>query len=642
MPFSKRVFSPSIALARPVKDAQVGSSRCEERTVSANCPYTSTTVLSSPPNRPSHSHRSTHVRRTQKWTGGASSVVLLKATSRAVDGQREPTSRLLVFRPTRIANYRACVPRYNKASVALYDTLGLNAVEYISNRSEIPVIFRSSNHIQAHIDNAAACPVLKMIEKGIDVKGLKEVEEDGEKNPSEPSKATLDQVALVCYSSRTTGTPKGAVLTHKNLATAAMGHIHGLPSMPDHPIMFLCLPLAHVYGRCFELCITAIGGGISYYTGNPLNLLSDVQALKPHLFPAVRVLNRIYMGGKASARAPGIKGDYEFGDWSISGLMRLGSFRFPLPTSCATKVANLHATGNTRHALWDKIVFKKVQAVLGGQVHCISSGSAPINAAVMDFLKISFVGCEVLEGYGLTETCAFGTRTWSDDDATATGTIGGAAVSEEFKLVDVPELGYTSEDKPNPRGEESFGRLDRYYKDDKQTAEAIDTDGWFHTGDVAELDERGRFKIIDRVKNIMKLSQGEYVALEKLENLYSTCPVIAQIYIHGDSLRDHLVAVVVPDPTTLAIIAEEQANHKFDPTAEPALAAAVKEPAVVKAVLDSITNQVKKAGGLKGFEIVKAIHLTVDRFIVENGTLTPTFKIKREGPTIVVVNRLAD
>ncbi|KAG9026677.1 hypothetical protein FS837_004535, partial [Tulasnella sp. UAMH 9824] len=332
---------------------------------------------------------------------------------------------------------------YNKVSVALYDTLGPDAVEYAINHSEVPVIFCSSDHIQALIDNATACPVLKMIvsfdlldvntkkkyaeagkQKGIDVKEFREVEEDGEKNLSEHIEAMLDQVALICYSSGTTGTPKGAVLTHKNLATAVLGYIHGLPSMPERPIMFSYLPLAHIYGRCFELCITAIGGRIGYYTGNPLNLLSDAQALKPHLFPAV-------------------------------------------------------------------------QAVLGGQVHCISSGAAPINAAVMDFLKISFVGCEVLEGYALTKTCAFGTRTWSDDGAGATGTIGGAAVFEEIKLVDVPELGYTSEDKPNPRGE----------------------DGWFHTGDVAELDECGRFKIIDRVKNIMKLSQGEYVALEKLENL---------------------------------------------------------------------------------------------------------------------------
>ncbi|KAG9025975.1 hypothetical protein FS837_004766, partial [Tulasnella sp. UAMH 9824] len=408
---------------------------------------------------------------------------------------------------------------YNKVSVALYDTLGPDAVEYAINHSEVRVIFCSSDHIQALLDNAAVCPVLKMMvsfdpldvntkkkyaeagkQNGIDLKEYREVEEDGEKNFSEPIKATLDQVALICYSSGTTGTPKGAVLTHKNLATAVLGYIHGLPSMPERPIMFSYLPLAHIYGRCFELCITAIGGRIGYYTGNPLNLLSDAQALKPHLFPAVpRALKRIYMGAMLNARAPGIKDKPSY------------LFR----RAVATKLANLHSTGSTRHALWDRVVFKKIQAVLGGQVHCISSGAAPINAA------ISFVGCEVLEGYALTEACAFGTRTWSDDDAGATGTIGGAAVFEEIKLVDVPELGYTSDDKPNPRGELCFkgdNVFSGYYKDEKQTAEAIDKDGWFHTGDVAELDECGTFKIIDRVKNIMKLSQGEYVALQKLEN----------------------------------------------------------------------------------------------------------------------------
>ncbi|KIO20763.1 hypothetical protein M407DRAFT_29608 [Tulasnella calospora MUT 4182] len=382
---------------------------------------------------------------------------------------------------------------YNKVGVAPYDTPGPNAADYFINHSEISLIFCTSNHIPALIDNAAACPELKLI--------------------------------------------------------------------------------------------------VSF---DPF----DVDLKKKYV-----------EAGSLFRRA------------------------------VATKLANLHANGSTRHRLWDKIVFKKVQAVLGGQVRCITSGSVPINVAVMDFLKISFVGCEVVEGYGLTETCAFGTRTWSDDDATATGTVGGAAVFEEFKLVDVSELGYTSEDKPNPRRELCFkgdNVFSRYYKgrlkvptaiqetpltegftpsftDEKLTAEAIDKDGWFHTGD-----------------NIIKLSQGEYVALEKLESFYSAYPVVGQIYLHGDSLRDHLIAVVVPDPASLAIIAEEQANHEFDHTAEPALAAAVKEPAVVKAVLDSMTNQVKKAGGLKGFEIVKAIHLTLDQFAVENGTLTPTLKIKRK------------
>jgi len=163
----------------------------------------------------------------------------------------------------------------------------------------------------------------------------------------------------------------------------------------------------------------------------------------------------------------------------------------------------------------------------------------------------------------------------------------------------------------------------------KNTRTAIDDDGWFHTGDIAEVDQSGRFKIIDRVKNIMKLSQGEYVALEKIENVYSSCSVVAQVYVHGDSLQDHLVAIVVPDPVALSHITSE-AGYKFDPAAPQAVAAAIKDPQVNKAVLDAMTSQVKSSGGLKGFEMVKVIHLTLEQFTVENNTLTPTFKIRRK------------
>ncbi|KAG8879913.1 hypothetical protein FRB99_004840, partial [Tulasnella sp. 403] len=199
------------------------------------------------------------------------------------------------------------------------------------------------------------------------------------------------------------------------------------------------------------------------------------------------------------------------------------------------------------------------------------------------------------------------------------------------KLVDVPELNYHADDKPNPRGEicvKGPNVFSRYYKDEKTTAEAFDADGWFHTGDVGEFDQQGRLKIIDRVKNIMKLSQGEYVALEKVENVYAACPLVTQILVYGNSTQDHLVAVVIPDPTTLAPVASA-VGHKFDPTNPAAVAAAIRQPPVVKAALDALTDFARKDGGLKGFETVKAVHLTMEQFTVDNGTLTPTFKLRR-------------
>ncbi|KAG9007923.1 hypothetical protein FRB94_013870 [Tulasnella sp. JGI-2019a] len=517
---------------------------------------------------------------------------------------------------------------YNKVTVALYDTLGPGAVEYVINHSKLPVVFcGGAKQISSLLASSDNCPCLKIIvsfdpldattkaalvetgrEKGVEIKEFSELEADGSNNLMSPIKATFDQLAVVCYTSGTTGNPKGVMVTHWNMASAVLGHLHGLPELPVNFAMISYLPLAHIYGRLTELFTLSLGGRIGYYTGNPLNLLSDVQSLKPHYFPSVpRVLNRIYGNVMAHTRAPGLK-----------GLL----FRWAL----SSKLYYLKQSGSVKHALWDAIIFKKVQAVLGGDVLFISSGSAPISSEVMDFLQIAF-GCEVMEGYALTETCAAVTRNRSDDQQ-GTGTVGGVAFVNEVKLIDVPELGYRATDTPNPRGEMCIrgdNVFSRYYKDEKSTAEAIDADGWFHTGDISEVDSAGRFKIIDRVKNIMKLSQGEYVALEKVTNVYSSLPLVSQIFVYGDSLRDHLVAVVVPDPAALSTIS----GVNFDPAAIPAVAAAIKEPQVVKVALDAMTAHAK-ASGLKGFETVKDIHFTLDQFTVENNTMTPTFKIQRK------------
>lgn len=128
----------------------------------------------------------------------------------------------------------------------------------------------------------------------------------------------------------------------------------------------------------------------------------------------------------------------------------------------------------------------------------------------------------------------------------------------------------------------------------------IDEEGWVHTGDVGLIDEVGRFKIIDRVKNIMKLSQGEYVALEKIENVYAACPVVQQIYVHGDSLQSYLLAIVVPDPVVLAKIASEVWKKRVSETDSRTLDEAVQDEKVAKAVLDMLTKDGLRYG-LKGY-----------------------------------------
>lgn len=519
---------------------------------------------------------------------------------------------------------------YNKVGVSLYDTLGKDSVEYIINHAHLSIIFATSEHISTILKLAPKLSTLKMIvcidklpleaanlirewsqTHGLKFKEFLELEAEGKANLLQPIPATPNTVASICYTSGTTNNPKGVVLLHKNLAVATQSNLYGM-ELPDHAILLSYLPLAHIYERVCELCTIAVGGRIGYFTGDPLRLLEDAQILKPNFFPSVpRVLNRVYQAAMVGGSAPGLKGTI-------------------FKKALQAKLERLHTTGESKHAFWDRVVFRKIQAVLGGQVQLVTSGSAPISSEVMDFLKIAF-SCEVAEGYGMTENAATCCKSWPNDP-TASGTVGPPGPVNEVKLLDVPAMGYTSDDKPNPRGElcvRGANCFSTYYKDEKNTRETVDEEGWVHTGDVAEIDQRGRVKIIDRVKNIMKLAQGEYVALEKIENVYSSNPIVSQIFVHGDGLQSYLVAVLIPDPILLSNIVSRFQDKRVSPEDAAALAAACKDARVCSYILSALTKEAQR-NGLKGFEVVKRLHLSLDPFTVENNTLTPTMKIRRK------------
>ncbi|KIL69616.1 hypothetical protein M378DRAFT_1048314 [Amanita muscaria Koide BX008] len=520
---------------------------------------------------------------------------------------------------------------YRKVSVSLYDTLGKDSVEYITNHAHLTVIFSTSDKLPTLLKLADKTPQVKLlvsmdpltpeaktvlVEWGhtheIRVLELSELEAIGKANPIEPIPATPDLLACICYTSGTTGNPKGALLTHGNFALSVQSNLYGL-NLTDDGILLSYLPLAHIYERICELCTVAVGAKIGYFTGDPLRLLEDAQILRPQFFPSVpRVLNRIYQAAMAGGDVPGLRGTI---------------FR----KAVSAKLEKLRRTGDPTHPLWDRLVFRKIQAVLGGQIKLVVSGSAPISRDVLDFLKIAF-GCEVNEGdYGMTETTAACLKTLPYDP-TCSGFVGPPQPVNEIKLVDVPSMGYTSEDKPNPRGELCIrgpNCFSGYYKDEKNTKETIDDEGWMHSGDIAELDAFGRVKIIDRIKNIMKLSQGEYVALEKIENTYSSASIISQIYVHGDSLQSYLVAVIVLDPVQLANIASTVLKRKIAADQLEELSTVTSDRRIQDAVL-SIMSKEAERNGLKGFETVKRVHLTLRPFTIEEGTLTPTLKIKRK------------
>lgn len=289
--------------------------------------------------------------------------------------------------------------------------------------------------------------------------------------------------------------------------------------------------------------------------------------------------------------------------------------------------------GKLTHALYDRLIFNKIKKGLGmDQLRFVVSGSAPLSDNVMIFFRC-LLGVPVMEGYGQTEGTAAGTVTHPDDIHTA-GHVGGPMGCVEVVLEDVPEMGYLNADRDH-RGQPCVGRgeiclrgpsvFQGYYKDEKNTKEAIDEEGWLHSGDIGLWRPGGTLQIIDRKKNIFKLAQGEYVAPEKIENILTRSPLISQCFVYGDSLQSFLVAIVVPD---------EEPAHLWASTNEPSLAnAPLDQLCASSSFKDAIMKEIvalSKENALQGFETVRAIHVTPILFSVDNDMLTPTFKLKRD------------
>ena len=416
-----------------------------------------------------------------------------------------------------------------------------------------------------------------------------------------------EDLATICYTSGTTGNPKGAMLTHANFAAALAGvDSSGVELRPDD-LHLSYLPLAHVFERIVGAALIHRGASMGFFSGDVALLMDDLATLRPTIFPSVpRLFNRIHDKIKARVHASGgvVQALFEYA---------YASKAFYLETA---------AGGHTQHSVWDAVVFARMRELLGGRVRLMITGSAPIAPAVKEFLQVVFC-CPVLEGYGLTETV--GVATVTPEDCRHPGHVGRVSGCTEAKLCDVAEMGYTSKDTPAPRGELCLrgpNVFKGYYRDDAKTAEAIDAEGWFHTGDVARINEDGTVSIIDRKKNIFKLAQGEYVAPEKIEGVYLRAALVAQVFLHGESVKSSVVAVVVPDPETL----EPWAAANGVPGST--LADWATNPRVREAI-EAQMGEAADVAKLKGFERARAVHIAAEPFDVSNGLLTPTFKLKR-------------
>ncbi|KAE8706199.1 Long chain acyl-CoA synthetase 7, peroxisomal [Hibiscus syriacus] len=412
-----------------------------------------------------------------------------------------------INRPEWLIVDHAC-SAYSLVSVPLYDTLGPDAVKYISNHADVKAVFcvpQTLNSLLAFLSEIPSVRLVVVVEgtesevpslTGIQIITYEKLLSLGCSNlqPFIPPKP--DDIATICYTSGTTGTPKGVVLTHGNMIANSAGCCAGIKFYPSD-VYISYLPLAHIYERAYQVMLLYYGAAVGFYQGDNMKLMDDMVVLRPTIFCSVpRLYNRIYAG-------------------IINAVKSSGPLKERLFNAAYNSKKHAIMNGKSPSPLWDKLVFDKIKARLGGRVRFLSSGASPLSPDILDFLKICFGG-RVVEGYGMTETSCVITS--MDEGDNLSGHVGSPIPSCEIKLVDVPEMNYTSDDKPYPRGEICVRGpivFQGYFKDEVQTREVLDEDGWLHTGDI------GLWK-----KNIFKLAQGD---------LNST--LIAVVSVDHDALK---------------------------------------------------------------------------------------------------------
>ncbi|MFD5542406.1 AMP-dependent synthetase/ligase [Streptomyces sp. NPDC127079] len=412
---------------------------------------------------------------------------------------------------------------------------------------------------------------------------------------------TKDQLATLIYTSGTTGRPKGVRLPQDNWSYMAKAiAATGLISSED--VQYLWLPLAHVFGKVLTSGQIEVGH-VTAVDGRVDKIIENLPVVQPTYMAAVpRIFEKVYNGVAAKARAGGAA-KYKIFQWAAEvareyAKVTQDNFR---RTGAATAPFGLAA----KHKVADGLVYSKLREAFGGRLRACVSGSAALAPEIGYFF--AGAGVHILEGYGLTESSA--ASFVNPGEAYRTGTVGKPLPGCEVRIADDGEILL--------RGP---GIMQAYHGLPEKTAEVLESDGWFHTGDIGELSPDGYLRITDRKKDLIKTSGGKYIAPAEVEGQFkAVCPYVSNILVHGAD-RNFCTALIALDE---AAILEWAKENGLDGTSYAEVVAA---PVTVEMV-DGYVRQLNE--GLQKWQTIKKFRLLPRDLDVEHGEITPSLKLKR-------------
>jgi len=421
-------------------------------------------------------------------------------------------------------------------------------------------------------------------------------------------------VLTICYTSGTTSLPKGAKITQNNLFAASYAIPDSFAEINENSVHISFLPLAHIMERlCIHLLLGASGLTCFIASGDvKKHLAEDISLTRPTVLVAVpRVLTLFHQ--------------------IITGQFKklTGCAKSMVDRAYATKLANFKSTGTLHHGLYDKLVFSKVRNKFGGRLRYFISGSAPLPMEVANDMKL-FFSAPIIEAYGMTEIT--GALTVTNFYDTANGMAGGVIRTCEVKLADRKEMNYHKgtelDGKPAPTGEvccRGLSVFTGYFLEETKTKETFDEYGWLKTGDVGMIMPNNKgLKIIDRVKELFKLCQGEYIAPSKLENVYIKNKYLTQVCIYGNSFQSYVLAIICPNKAEIAkfLVSAGKIKEGEDPES-------FYKDKDLHAELKKSFDELAKSNKFSSLEKPQKFIISPLEFSITNELITPTMKLVR-------------